>query len=202
MGVIKHLAILVHTEKNEYDSVFQTIKSLLDVQIRNDIRILTIGLPVLPDEALKEFFKFYLKRDYFNREKIKVSIIGKWYDLSSATIEELKKTIDETRDYDKYFLNFTINYDGQEEIVDACRLLCRQVSAGKLNIDKISKMRIKENLYSSYFMPPELVISTGKDFRLNGFLLWDSVDSHIKFTGRDFSEFSETELSAILKEFQ
>ncbi|MBW3011725.1 undecaprenyl diphosphate synthase family protein [Candidatus Woesearchaeota archaeon] len=200
MGV-KHLAILVNTEKQQYDEVFQAIKNILKVQVKKDIRIMTIGLPVLPDEALREFFKFYLKKDYFDNEKIKVSIIGKWYDLSADAIEELKKIIDETKDYDSYFLNFTINYDGQEEIVDACKLMCRQVVAGKLNLEKIGKMSIKDNLYSSYFVPPELIISTGKENRLSGFLLWDSVDSQIMFTGSDFSELGESQLLEMLKVF-
>jgi len=184
---MKHLAISINTESKESDKIFADLKKIIEQQIEKEIRILTIGMPKdISEESLTEFFKFYLKKDYLNKKKIKLSFVGKWYDLPSSLLNIIKELIDETRDYDSYFLNFTINYDGQEEIVDACKLMCRQVAAGKLDLEKIDKNSIKENLYSSYFFPPELIIVTGKKKKTDGFLLWDSVDSEIVFTGKDF----------------
>jgi undecaprenyl pyrophosphate synthase len=39
--------------------------------------------------------------------------------LPQHTVDAVKKILDETKDYDCYFLNFCLHYDGQEEIVDA-----------------------------------------------------------------------------------
>ena len=186
---LRHLAISINTESKEYDKVFNNLKNIIELQTRKDIRILTIGMPSkIPEQALIEFFKFYLKKDYLNKHKIKLSIIGKWYDLPSSLLDVVKGLMDETRDYDTYFLNFTINYEGQEEIVDACKILCRQVDAGKIDLEKIDKSSIKDNLYSSYFLPPDLIIVAGREKKTKGFLLWDSVDSEIVFTGKDFIE--------------
>ncbi len=200
MGALIHLGVVVNSAK-DHDVVFQKIKAIADLQPKLDIRILTISLPVMPDDKVAEFFKFYLKKDFLNKEKIKVSIIGKWYELSSEAIDEVRKVLDETKDYDKYFLNFTINYDGQMELVDACKLICRQASAGKLNLEKISKSSIKDNLYSSTFVPPQIIICTGEEKKLNGFLLWDSVSAKIIMTGKDFSELRTNDIISILNEF-
>jgi undecaprenyl diphosphate synthase len=186
---MKHLAVKIKSESNDFDRVFSAIKKTVELQVKKDIRILTIGIPEeIPDESKIELFKFYLKKDFINLNRIKISFIGKWYDISGAFLDIVKKQIDETKEYDGYFLNFVVNYDGQEEIVDACKILCRQVNAGKIGLDRIDKGSIKDNLYSSYFMPPELIIVTGKRKGTDGFLLWDSVNSEIEFTGKDFEE--------------
>ncbi|MBW2995290.1 undecaprenyl diphosphate synthase family protein [Candidatus Woesearchaeota archaeon] len=183
---MKHLAIHIKTESQDYDKIFGIVKNIIEKQTKKDISILTIGLPDIPEEKLIEFFKFYVRKEYLNKNKVKLSIIGKWYDLPSSLLDAIKQLMDETRDYDSYFLNFTINYDGQQEIVDACRILCRQIEAGKIDLEKVDKNSIKDNLYSSYFVPPDKIIATGSDMKTNGFLLWDSVDSEIVFTGKDF----------------
>ena len=86
-----------------------------------------------------------------------------------------KQVIESTKDYDFFFTNFCINYSGHDEIVDACRLIARQVKAGKIDPNSISRETIKENLYSSYFIPPDLIIKNGKA-TISGLLLWDSVN--------------------------
>jgi undecaprenyl diphosphate synthase len=187
---MNHLAINIESEANEYERIFSNLKTVMELQLEKDIRILTIGMPDIPEQSLIEFFKFYIKKDYLNKGRIKFSIIGKWYDLPGNLLDVVKELMDETRDYDSFFLNFAINYDGQQEIVDACRILCRQVDAGKADLDKIDKSSIKNNLYASYFVPPDLIIATGRERKLKGFLLWDSVNSRIDFTGKDFVDFS------------
>ena len=114
--------------------------------------------------------------------------MGKWYDIPGRAVDSIKSAIEETKDYDEFFLNFCVNYDGQEEIVDACKLVCRQVKAGKLEVESITKELIKENLYSSYYLPPDLIIKSGKKRSTCGFLLWDSAYSEIYFMDKYFPE--------------
>ena len=61
----------------------------------------------------------------------------------------------------------------------------------------ITKEAIKENIYSSYFLPPDVVLVYGEE-RLTGLLLWDSVNSRIKFAGKSFMEFDEGDFEKIL----
>src|SRR5690606_40296287 len=57
-----------------------------------------------------------------------------------------------SKDYDKHFLNFCIQYDGQEDIAEASKMIARKILTGKLTVDDITPQTIKENVYSSYFI--------------------------------------------------
>ena len=53
----------------------------------------------------------------------------------------------------------------------------------------ISQELIKENLSTSYFMPPDILVINGEK-RLDGFMLWDSSDSRIYLTNKEWPEFN------------
>ena len=109
---------------------------------------------------------------------------------------------EETRDYDQFFLNFCVNYDGQDEIVDACKLIGKKIQAEKMDPDSLSKDAIKENLYSSYFLPPELMIVMNGKKNLSGFLLWDSIQASIYFSDKNWSDFSANDMIKAIAQFQ
>ena len=114
-------------------------------------------------ELLMNFKKFVdstIFWEFVIKHKIKVTLLGKWYSLPSEIVDSLKRVVSDTRDYDCFFLNFCVNYDGKEELVDAFKLINRKVLAGKLDPDKITKQTIKENIYTSYFVPPNIIIKS------------------------------------------
>ncbi|MBW3010943.1 undecaprenyl diphosphate synthase family protein [Candidatus Woesearchaeota archaeon] len=188
-----HLAITLDLDR--LDLSFPRLIELINYQVQNAIPVLTVGFHKdTMNEKLAEFFKFYLNKSFLKENKIKVSFLGKWYDLPSVLVEEFKEILDLTKEFDAYFLNFVINYDGQREIVDACQILARQIVADKIDIENISESAIKENIYSSYFVPPDIIIKTGDQNKLDGFLLWDSKDSRIIFTNRSVSEMTIQEI--------
>ena len=137
-----------------------------------------------------------------HENKIKISILGKWYNLPGRVVDAIKKAINDTRDYDSFFVNFCINYDGQEEIVDAMKLIGMQIKAGRMDPELIDKDTIKESIYSSYFLPPDLMIKNGSRKETSGFLLWDSVNAKIYFTNKLWPDFDRTEFMDAIKDYQ
>jgi undecaprenyl diphosphate synthase len=191
---------------------FGIVEDIIRLQVKLGIPIVTIY--VLPETSKKsqqfsyllDGFVQFLDRISFgemiNRNKIKVTVLGKWYDLPGRVVEHIKSTIEETRDYDSYFLNFCVNYDGREEIVDACRIVAKQVQSKKLNPEAITKETIKENLYSSYFIPPDMIIKNGTRADPGTLLLWDSPYSYLYFTGKLFPETKKLDIIRAIKEYQ
>ena len=179
------------------------LNKLLEIQARLRIPIITYYL--LPENADKpgnyitfsdciaDFFNNLSTNNLIHGQKIKISVFGKWYNLPGKAVESLKSIIELTKEYDSFFANFCINYDGQEEIVDACRLAAKQVELGKINPEMITKESIKENMYSSNFMPPGAILIYGER-KLSGLLLWDSVNSKIIFADKSFMEFEEGDI--------
>ena len=153
-------------------------------------------------DNLVNFFQNIKEWEFLAENQIKVSVLGKWYDLPGRLVEPIKEVIQETRDYDKFFLNLCINYDGQEEIVDAARLIARQVKAGRLDPESITKSDIKENIYASYFLPPNLIIKTGTSKKMDGFLLWDSINSKIYFSNKYWPDFGKIDFLKAIEFFQ
>jgi undecaprenyl diphosphate synthase len=153
-------------------------------------------------DAIAQFFTGFSQWDYISKNQVKISILGKWYDLPGRVVEAVKKTIEETKDYDHFFLNFCVNYDGQEEIVSAAQLVSRQVKLGRIDPSSITRETIKENLYSSYFIPPDIIVKTGKSRSLGGVLLWDSVNATIYFSEKPWSDFSKKDFLKAVEIYQ
>lgn len=153
-------------------------------------------------DSLVEFFEELNKWDFIAENQIKVSVLGKWYSLPGRLVEPIKAVLESTKDYDRFFFNLCINYDGQEEIVDAAKLIARQVKAGKLDPESIGKSDIKDNIYTSYFLPPDLIIKTGTSKKLDGFLLWDSPSAKVYFSNKPWPDFGKMSLLKAIEFFQ
>ena len=199
--------------KDAYKKSFLILKSTIKSQVRMNIPILTFYL--LPDKMRKDteeflnltneiegFFNEMANSDIIRKNSIKISILGKWYNMPSKLVDSIKKLINSTKDYDNFFLNFCINYDGQEEIIDACKLIAMHVRLGRLDPEAINKELVKEHIYSSYFLPPDLIIINDTKKQLSDLLLWDSPDSQIYFTNKPWPDFSKIEFMDAVKEFQ
>lgn len=182
------------------------LRNTIKIGVKLNIPILTfhvLGTDIMKEESerftlfmdkLVDFFERLSKDETIHENKVKVSVWGKWYDLPGRVVEPIKKIIDETSGYDNFFVNLCVNYSGQEEIMDSMRLIAMQIINHKIGVDSINKDLIKENLYSSYFLPPDLIIKTGNK-KIPNLLLWDNINSQIYFSDKLWPDFDKTELS-------
>tara|TARA_Y100000310_G_scaffold1908_1_gene2399 strand:+ start:257 stop:985 length:729 start_codon:yes stop_codon:yes gene_type:complete len=211
----KHVALTTHFESEENVPIEDSYKKKLD-NIINIIKTnVLLNIPMISFEVMNEqeleyklidplveFFKEIASSKVITKNQIKITVLGKWYDLPGRLVEEIKKTVEATKDFDKFFLNICINYDGQEEIVDAMRLIGMQVRVGKVDPTHIDKQLIKENLYTSQLLPPGLIIKTGEGNKLGGFLLWDSANANVYYSQISWLDFDKTEFFKALETFQ
>lgn len=201
----KNNKTIKETYQLSYENIFRTIRD----QVKFGIPIITFN--VLSQKALdKEYYPIILEEliyffekvtqiDLFDKYQIRISIFGKWYELPGIAVEKIKKAMDKTKYYDGYYVNFCINYDGHEEILDACRIISRKIQANKLEVEQVTAETIKENIYNS-FIPPDLIIKTGKNKKLKGFLLWDSEKSKIYFSDKYWPDFDRKEFIKAMTE--
>ena len=133
---------------------------------------------------------------------VKVRVMGKWYDLPTSVIDAIKGLISETQDNSTCVVNLCINYDGKEEIVDACRMIARRVETGKIDSSGIDQQAIKDQLYTSDLPPVDLLIKTGNAHRINAFLLWDISHATLVFPDKPWSRFSKADLRKAIARFQ
>lgn len=179
------------------------LKELLDWQIKSDLPILTINLPQTIEEYeryLKQFLDALSEDRLVNDNQVRIFVVGKWYNLAPSIVDSIKAVMNKTKDYDKFFLNLCVQYDGQDEIVSSLKLMARKIEAEKVQLDDITKEMIKDNLFTSYFLPPQVMIETGNQF--SGLLLWDSQGAAIHFTGKHWLDFEKKELETGIQKYQ
>lgn len=215
MPTLNHIAIYTGGSK-EYAqragiSLFEAhqqkldrVQELLAAAVRQNIPIITFNL--LPSKSGDEatyaviidsfvrFFERLSKWEFLAEERVKVSVLGKWYDLPNRAVEQVRALIEQTRHHDRHVVNFCLNYSGQDEIVDACRLLAKQVQLGRLSAEAITPELVKENTYNPSLLPPDLIIRGGFGSKLDGFLLWDCPAAHIHFSHKLGPEFGDRDL--------
>lgn len=193
-----------------YGSRYGIVDEIVSAQVRLNIPIITLFLLKAEGDirdgeivmnSLSELFERLAQNPVIAENQIRISVFGKWYELPNRNVEAIKKCVEQTESFDRFFLNLCVFYDGREEIVDSCRLIGRKVKAEKIDADSVDSEMVRDGLYGSYFIPPELVIING-DKRLNGFLLWDVADSRLYFTEKEWPEFNAFDLKKAIDLFE
>lgn len=192
------LSVPDEAKEEGFKKIMVSVGQMIELQLEHKLPILTIALgkktDLHNDRLLIPFCEALLKKAREN--KVNVTIFGRWYDLSGEVVEALKKVNNDTDDFDDFFLNICINYDGKQEITDASRVIIKKVLNEKLNEDNINPDMIKENIYSSFFIPADLVVEPM--YRFSGTFLWDSVNARIYFTGKKAHEIARPDVQKAL----
>lgn len=128
-------------------------------------------------------------------ERVRIRFIGD----KSRFSEDMRKMMDNMEQatgaiYDTT-LHLLMSYGGRAEIVAAANTL---LTEGKT---EVTEEMFAEKLWSHPMPDPDLVIRTGSEKRLSGFLPWQSVYSELFFSDSLWPDFAEEEFDAILAEF-
>lgn len=109
-------------------------------------------------------------------------------------MEEAEK---ETAGEKKFTLGIALSYGGRAEIVAAAEKLCESRGGRNGSTEK----DFEKHLWTAGISDPDIIIRTGGEKRLSGFLTWQSVYSEIFFEDMYWPDFSKEDFTRILKEF-
>lgn len=142
--------------------------------------------------------KFFLQRrvDRLHKKNVRIKIIG---DVNSfpADIQKLVvQAMDMTKDNTAITVIFGINYGGRDEII---RGIKKAAAEGK--IDDLTITNFGEFLDTKDIPDPDLIIRTGGEKRISGFMLWQSEYAEYFFTDKLFPEFSQEDIDESFKAF-
>ncbi|MGJ5712102.1 isoprenyl transferase [Staphylococcus auricularis] len=133
---------------------------------------------------------------------IKVETIGFMEGLPKPTVEAIEKAKRETAHNTGLTLIFAINYGGRAEIVHTVKQVCKKVQANELNIEDIDETSFANQLMTSRFPDPELLIRTSGEERLSNFLIWQLSYSEFVFNDKLWPDFDGEALNACIKIYQ
>src|SRR5450631_383633 len=114
------------------------------------------------------------RRDDLNERGVRVRFIGR---RGGRVPGRVRRRIEETEALTaanrRLTLTFAFNYGGRAEIVDAVRVIAREVAAGRVDAGKIDERTIARHLYAPDMPDPDLLVRTSGEYRISNFLLWE-----------------------------
>ena len=147
---------------------------------------------------LKEFLRREIRTLIDN--DIQLRILGRWRELDPSVVGTLEEALEKTAAGKRMVFNIALNYSGRCEIVDACRKLVGQRTAGDgLEIDEAA---ISGALETAGQPDPDLLIRTSGEMRVSNFLLWQIAYSEIVVTPTLWPDFRLQHLLEAIITFQ
>jgi undecaprenyl diphosphate synthase len=117
----------------------------------------------------------------------RLKMIGDMSKFAPDIQEGMKQAMEASEKNTKITVTFALNYGGRDEIV-------RAVAKGGGDFEKY--------LDTAGMPDPDLIIRTGGEQRLSGFMMWQSAYSELYFTETLFPDFGPAQLDIAVEEFQ
>ncbi len=130
-----------------------------------------------------------LKKVHENQAKF--NVIGRPDILPKSVQNALEKLMNTTKDYNKLTVNLAIAYGGREEIISAVKKIAKEEKKSKLNIENLDEKTFGKYLYTNGASDPDLIIRTGGERRISGFLLWQAAYSELYFSDKIWPDFDK-----------
>ena len=142
----------------------------------------------------------YLQREVkeMNENNVRIRTIGDIEKLPQKAYDELKKSMDITKDNTGVVFSLALNYGFRDDLSHAIKNIMKD----NIAIDDIDDDTVKKYLYTSYMPDPDLIIRTGGEIRLSNFMLYEASYSEFYFCDTLWPEFDEEELCKAIYEYQ
>ncbi|MGH7204082.1 MAG: polyprenyl diphosphate synthase [Candidatus Levyibacteriota bacterium] len=128
----------------------------------------------------------------------KITILGELDPFPKDIQDTTRKLIEDSKDNTGIHINIALNYGGRAEIVRAVK----NVISDRINSTDITSDLLSHYFYTKYQPDPDLIIRTGGEQRLSGYLLWQSVHSELYFTDTFWPDFDEQAFDKALEEYK
>ncbi len=145
-------------------------------------------------EGMMQLFRhaFEKKVEDLHRKGVKLSIIGDIDKFPKDIACNAKKWVEISQHNTKITVSFALNYGGREEILRAANACQKPITA----------IEFEKHLSTTDLPDPDLIIRPGGQFRLSGFLPWQSVYSELYFTETLMPDFGPKQLDLALEDYQ
>ncbi len=134
------------------------------------------------------------------KRRIKVNFVGtRFRNLPETLVESAEKLSLKTRNNKQGVLNICAGYSGKQEIIDAF------MSASRWFRKNPAIKKIHEGFFERFLMIPrplDIVIRTGGEKRLSGFMLYQIEYAELFFIDTLWPDFSTKEFDEIMEEFK
>ena len=149
----------------------------------------------LPIKYINENFQSILNNN------IRINFLGELESLPFKTKKTFLHIKEKTKKNTGLLVNIAFNYGSRREIVFMCKKIAQKVKEGALFLDEIDEELISSNLFTKGLKDPDLLIRTGKEFRLSNFLLWQLAYTELYFSSVLWPDFTEADFKKAILDY-
>lgn len=146
-------------------------------------------------DLFREAFKGNWMEELTDRG-VRIRVLGDITRFPSDIQKQIGQIVETSKDNCAITVNIALNYGGKAEILQAVNSILKE---GKSSIDED---QFQSYLYTAGQPDPDIIVRTGGEQRLSGFLPWQSVYSEFYFTKKYWPDFDEKEFEKVLIEFK
>lgn len=134
----------------------------------------------------------------FIKGGVKINLIGELERFPQDIVEQCIALVNATQQNSKITVTFALNYGGRAEILAAVRSIVQQHPAP----EEITPEFFDAQLATKELPDPDLIIRTGGEQRLSGFMPWQSVYAEMIFVDVLFPDFDASQFRTALAEYR
>jgi undecaprenyl diphosphate synthase len=159
--------------------------------------------PMSEVSFLMEMYIDYLRQERVTmmENNIRFRQIGRVDQLPDPVLDEMNRTLEQTRHNTGLTLVLALNYGSRAEITDAVRAIAEEVADGTLKPGQINEETISNRLYTAGMPDPDLLIRTAGEMRVSNYLLWQISYAELVVSPVLWPDFGVPDLHAAIAEF-
>jgi undecaprenyl diphosphate synthase len=127
--------------------------------------------------------------------------IGRLENLPDPVLDEVNRTLEETKQNDGLNLVLALNYGSRTEITDAMREIARKVQEKEIQPEEIDEQTISDHLYTAGWPDPDLLVRTAGEMRVSNYLLWQISYAELVVSDVLWPDFGINDLHAAIRAF-
>jgi undecaprenyl diphosphate synthase len=124
---------------------------------------------------------------------VRMRVLGDLRAFPEDIVRGVESLVEKSKKNTRITVNFALNYGGRNEILSAVNSLLKN------GIARVDEATFSSYLYTGDLPDPDLIIRTGGERRLSGFLPWQSVYSELYFSEIYWPDFTEVEFATALQ---
>ena len=159
--------------------------------------------PLAEVQGLFRLFRRYIKKEGARlvAEGARVRFIGGRERLAADIRAQMAGLEAQTAGNDRLHLTVAINYGGRDEILRATRRIAEAVKAGRLRAEDVTPETVEAHLDTAGLPDPDLVLRTSGEYRVSGFLPWQSAYAEFAFVDTRWPDFTAEMFAAQVRGF-
>ncbi len=162
-------------------------------------------------DFLMNLFRSFFDRqvEELHKKNVRVNMIGDISAFAPDIQEKIRSTMEQTKNNTGIVVTLAMNYGGRDELTRAVKRIAAKVEAGELSVAEITRAAVAgeldtagAHLPNAAILPdPEVIVRTGGEQRMSGFLSWQHEYAEFMFPDFPFPDFTSERLDEILEEF-